>query len=583
MKTGPTTRDEGFTLVEVVIAILLIGGALLTVLAAATSAFSYQDMARQRQTAVGIANQIIEEVRALRFSDVKLGTGSMSGTPHIATGCKKGVPRLVSCTPTSGVNGSGDRLIQNGGVAVNLASPVTVNGVDYAWYLYISQRDATQPYRATVFVDWRWKERDYSTLLQTLINYPVGSSGCVGGGFAIGGPCSSGGLSALGRAGGPTITAQFADTGLSSPPSVEMSLGYAEVQRIYQSSLEALQAQTQISDWSAASASWTTLTSNSSADNDPSTAIPAQSFMDRQPVSPLARSLQQSATYAFTRAWGNNASSQSTLNWRLQAVYYEPAGTGTGTFEGRTRAAVGDATSVADCSEQAPNASSTRLADPMPAGNGTACSGARVRSEGMFLQLRMVTGSGLSEKYLVLLEVQPPWQFWGKIEKGSTAGATSTLTLSQTLTGVKLGGIGVTPSTDGQLALLQLSRSSTWSLVSSPPSPATSETLTLSTYGAAACGQWANSGSNVSWAGLVSRCITYPVYSDWSAESTNPLVYQFGSMQFDGTTLSFRMQVSQCKTNKLDCGLTNVWNLAPPVTVTVTFPALSFSGASTQW
>src|SRR6266511_4399900 len=68
-------RDDeaGFTLVEVTVAITVIFASLVALAYTATIGFSYEDLARQKQTATGIANQMMEQVRGLAWDKITTG------------------------------------------------------------------------------------------------------------------------------------------------------------------------------------------------------------------------------------------------------------------------------------------------------------------------------------------------------------------------------------------------------------------------------------------------------------------------------------------------------------------------------
>jgi hypothetical protein len=66
-------RENGFTVLETVVALGVILAAMLTLAYTANIGFSNAAYARQRQTASGLANQTIEQIRALPFDTLKQG------------------------------------------------------------------------------------------------------------------------------------------------------------------------------------------------------------------------------------------------------------------------------------------------------------------------------------------------------------------------------------------------------------------------------------------------------------------------------------------------------------------------------
>lgn len=196
----PRSGGAGFTVVEVLVAIAIIGSAMLTVLMAASSGVIYQGMARQRQTANGIANQVMEQLRALPLADLKVGIdntngAAFSGDPNVKLCRGKGtkgqqVYRLFSCTGTADV-GSAEPLVYfdcsklkvgetcptaNAPLGSGNRGTIPADGVDYSWHAYLTSRSAVQPNRFVVVVNWTWRGRPNSTRVQSLAWAP---SGCV--------------------------------------------------------------------------------------------------------------------------------------------------------------------------------------------------------------------------------------------------------------------------------------------------------------------------------------------------------------------------------------------------------------------
>src|SRR3989442_9212686 len=82
--------EGGFTLIELMVAVGIMLVALLALAYTATIGFSDIALARQRQGASGLANQTIEQIRALPFDVVKKGLGNTdlsSGSDPNITAC----------------------------------------------------------------------------------------------------------------------------------------------------------------------------------------------------------------------------------------------------------------------------------------------------------------------------------------------------------------------------------------------------------------------------------------------------------------------------------------------------------------
>lgn len=145
--------ERGFTLIETVIAITVIFASLLALAFTATNGFRYMGFARERQTATGIANQIMEDVRGLAYSKIQNGLLStdLTGDPNIVN-CT-GVYYFQSC--------SGEKIVSSSGLATTVplvphrGTISTGYPIPYNWAIYVTNNNpATNPYRVTVIVSW---------------------------------------------------------------------------------------------------------------------------------------------------------------------------------------------------------------------------------------------------------------------------------------------------------------------------------------------------------------------------------------------------------------------------------------------
>ncbi len=185
--------ERGFTMLETIIAITVIFAALVALAFVTTSSLHYQDIARQRQAADGIATQVMEEIRGLAYDKVTAGLLStdLSGDSNVVTGCAgdpAGVYRFLSCAKGS-QPGSGEKLIVSPGLTTTVplvphrssTSPNTnpvLNNIAYTWFTYVSQDDSVSnaPYRVTVVVTWTAGTLSSSKLtrIQSLFWSPIG-------------------------------------------------------------------------------------------------------------------------------------------------------------------------------------------------------------------------------------------------------------------------------------------------------------------------------------------------------------------------------------------------------------------------
>ena len=174
MKRGVLVRcrlrasgEGGFTLIETIIAITIMFGSLLALAYTATAGFGYQDAARQRQTANGIANQLMEKVRGLSTTQLSAGLLSADLTdPLINTlvspplfvpvsGCSAGSPAGCGEKIISGTSQSAFPLNDHLW-CTSTSKVVTINHIGYSCGTYVTQDPVVSnpPYRVTVIVTW---------------------------------------------------------------------------------------------------------------------------------------------------------------------------------------------------------------------------------------------------------------------------------------------------------------------------------------------------------------------------------------------------------------------------------------------
>jgi len=178
--------EEGFTLVEVAVALGIFFISLMALAQAAIVGFRDVAFARQRQTGNQIANQILEEVRGLAYEHVTKGLAAedLAGDPNIID-CG-GVPYFKVCPPDP----AAEPIVHTPGLApvtplvphrgsVGAAEGYTST---YDWSVYVMQAlDAPEAgaYRVWSIVEWNRAANQgarNSVETQTLIFAP---SGCL--------------------------------------------------------------------------------------------------------------------------------------------------------------------------------------------------------------------------------------------------------------------------------------------------------------------------------------------------------------------------------------------------------------------
>jgi prepilin-type N-terminal cleavage/methylation domain-containing protein len=176
------SSEGGFTLIELMIAIGVILVALLAMAYTATIGFSDIALARQRQSANGLANESIEQVRALPFDTLKQGLANndVGADPNITVNTCGTPPPTLYCF-------GGERIPTGANPAVVPLVPhqrnVTVGPTTYTVSTYITyfNNDVTSnAFRITVRVTWTNPARQgVSTQVETQ-TVAFSGQGCLG-------------------------------------------------------------------------------------------------------------------------------------------------------------------------------------------------------------------------------------------------------------------------------------------------------------------------------------------------------------------------------------------------------------------
>jgi type II secretory pathway pseudopilin PulG len=189
--------EGGFTIVETMIAITMLFAAIVALSYTATIGFRSIAFARERVTANGIANRIVEEIRGQAYARIQTGlsTSDLSGDTNIkACGGSPVVYRFESCSAPTG-----EKIVHSSGVPAEpwinphqgtIAASSATNDLAYSWKTYITNDcpsietvtpcPSVSPYRVTVLVSWASaahpNSANSSVRIQSLFSSP---SGCV--------------------------------------------------------------------------------------------------------------------------------------------------------------------------------------------------------------------------------------------------------------------------------------------------------------------------------------------------------------------------------------------------------------------
>src|SRR5690625_2721876 len=155
-------HDDGFSLVELVVAMAIIGGVLLGLVTLQTKAMVTIAQAKERQQATAIANEVLEQLRALPWASITKGPASyenkyvsekklvipdepITGEPIIE---RSGVIEDSDPAYNSPLNGEG-------GTNLTVHTDPALPGFEFRAYSFVTQPDGVgAPYNITVVVEW---------------------------------------------------------------------------------------------------------------------------------------------------------------------------------------------------------------------------------------------------------------------------------------------------------------------------------------------------------------------------------------------------------------------------------------------
>lgn len=201
--------ESGFTLVEIVIATGVIMTALVMMGGVLTSGLAGTAVARERQSANGLANQTLEHIRALPFETLERGHDTAdlaAGTdPNIQTsGCASGAYCFQGEQLVAGTNSPVDPLVPHQKTASSGDSTNKTFTIS-SYVTYYENDTASNTYRVSVYVTWKSPVRGSSSQnvkAQTII-FP---NGCLSlPAHPYSGPCQAA-FTAAAMAAQPTIT-----------------------------------------------------------------------------------------------------------------------------------------------------------------------------------------------------------------------------------------------------------------------------------------------------------------------------------------------------------------------------------------
>lgn len=194
--------ESGFTIMEVIVAMIVIGGALLGLLTVQVRSLSTIQLAKERQTASALASRAMEQLRALPYTAIQGGLScadltSTTDTNLTVTGSASSC--TATFTPVGQTAVSGETVVVTSGTPVAPLSPhvsadVTVNGATYRIRNYVTKASTTSDAGYWLSVTARWtsgntKGTAKRILLRSLAYSPTGCLSTSTHPFS--GPCQS--------------------------------------------------------------------------------------------------------------------------------------------------------------------------------------------------------------------------------------------------------------------------------------------------------------------------------------------------------------------------------------------------------
>ncbi|HEX5937612.1 MAG TPA: hypothetical protein VFZ75_08000 [Actinomycetota bacterium] len=146
--------ERGFTILETVIALMVVFASLTALAYTASIGFRYVGYGRDRIQATGIANRVMEDIRGLAYTKITNGIPDSELTGDSRIVACSGVYRFESCSGEEIVSSTFDGSYTAAWLVPHSAS-MTVGNLDVTYSTYVTNDDPTStPYRVTVIVEW---------------------------------------------------------------------------------------------------------------------------------------------------------------------------------------------------------------------------------------------------------------------------------------------------------------------------------------------------------------------------------------------------------------------------------------------
>jgi type II secretory pathway pseudopilin PulG len=146
--------ERGFTILETVIAMMVVFASLTALAYTASIGFRYSGYGRDRIQATGIANRVMEDVRGLAYTKITNGipTSELASDSRIVS-CS-GVYRFETCSGEKIVSSTFDPTYEAAWLVPH-SDTLSVGNLDVTYSAYVTNdAPTTTPYRVTVIIEW---------------------------------------------------------------------------------------------------------------------------------------------------------------------------------------------------------------------------------------------------------------------------------------------------------------------------------------------------------------------------------------------------------------------------------------------
>ncbi|MDQ4109314.1 MAG: hypothetical protein M3138_11010 [Actinomycetota bacterium] len=146
--------ERGFTILETVIALMVVFASLTALAYTASNGFRYIGYGRDRIQATGIANRVMEDIRGLAYTKITGGIPTSELTSDSRIVDCSGEYRFQSCTGEEIVSSTFDATYEAAWLVPHTDS-MSVGNLDVTYSTYVTNDDpTTKPYRVTVLIEW---------------------------------------------------------------------------------------------------------------------------------------------------------------------------------------------------------------------------------------------------------------------------------------------------------------------------------------------------------------------------------------------------------------------------------------------